>query len=177
MRVRAFVWGVAVTLALVGCKKEEAPKEEAAAEEGAAEEGAEEPEGAEEDAAGPLDLADLGLKMDASAGASVRTVAGSAMAQLGGGVAVTVKEAGRFDAETADKAKEEAESSYSAENVQSEALESGWAMTFENSGSAGKNYWVQARLDIDGKAYWCAATLSTEEQQASALAACKSLRK
>ena len=122
-----------------------------------------------------LALGDLGLTISAPAGASARKIAGTMMVRASTFV-VNVKKAGASFPATAEAAKAEAGSTYSAQNVGSAALDDGWAIWFTNSGGAGTNYWVQVRRTIGGAAYSCETTVSAESQQKAALAACKSLR-
>jgi hypothetical protein len=66
---------------------------------------------------------------------------------------------------------------YSPKNMQSETLADGWVLTYENTGSAGANYFVSVRRDIGGKGYLCETMQSTPAQQKAALDFCKSLTK
>lgn len=126
-------------------------------------------------AAGPVELTKLGLKMDAPAGSNVSDgVVGGQMVQ-GPGLVVSVDEAKESSPATLEAQKEDA-SMYSPKNYQEETLPDGWAVTFENTGGAGTNYWVVVRREIGGKAYRCETTAASAEQQANALAACKSLK-
>lgn len=70
---------------------------------------------------------------------------------------------------------EDAAGLFNPKNMKSETLSDGWALTFENTGSAGKNYFVSVRREIGGKGYLCDTTQSTPEQQKTALAFCKAL--
>jgi hypothetical protein len=94
----------------------------------------------------------------------------------GPNLVVTVDEAGEFSAETLAEEVENADM-YSPTNLVQAEAEGGWDVTFENKGSMGTNYWVKVRRTIDGKKYDCSTTSSSTEQQANALAACKSLKK
>lgn len=91
--------------------------------------------------------------------------------------AASVDEAKPTNPKTVKEAEKEAKATFNATNLKSETLSDGWALTSENTGSAGKNYFVSVRRDIGGKAYVCETAQSTPEQQAKALAFCKSLRK
>lgn len=77
--------------------------------------------------------------------------------------------------QTLDQAKEDA-SMFTPKNLKEEKLADGWALTYENTGSMGKNYFVEVRRDIDGKSYKCGTTGSDDRTQ-KVLAACKTLRK
>ena len=123
-----------------------------------------------------VDLTKLGLKMDAPEGSTASDgIMGGVMVQ-GPNLVVTVDEASDTRPKTAEDAAKEADM-YSPSNPKSEKLSDGFAFTFENTGGAGKNYWVNVRRDIGGKSYWCETPSSSPEQQANALAACKSLKK
>jgi hypothetical protein len=78
------------------------------------------------------------------------------------------------------KTAEDAQKSYAdfnPKNIKSEKLGDGWALTFENTGSLGTNYWLTVRRTIAGKDYLCDTSVSKEEQREAALAICKSLKK
>ena len=66
---------------------------------------------------------------------------------------------------------------FNPKNMQNETLSDGWVLTYENSGSAGANYFVSVRRDIGGKGYMCETMQSTPAQQKAALDFCKSLSK
>lgn len=77
--------------------------------------------------------------------------------------------------QTLEQAKEDA-SMYTPTNLKEEKLADGWVLTYENTGSMGKNLFVEVRRDIDGKSYKCGTTGSDDRVQ-KVLAACKTLRK
>jgi hypothetical protein len=77
--------------------------------------------------------------------------------------------------QTLDEAKADA-ADFKPRNLKEEKLADGWALTYENTGSAGTNYFVQVRRDIGGKTYTCSTTGSKPDQAQAVLAACKSLR-
>ena len=77
--------------------------------------------------------------------------------------------------QTLDEAKSDADM-YSPKNLKADTLADGWALTFENTGSMGKNYFVEVRRDIGGKTYTCSTTTGSDKQAAGTLAACKTLR-
>ncbi len=89
---------------------------------------------------------------------------------------VTVGEAKPTDPKTIKDA-EGAAGLFNPKNIKSEKLADGWVLTYENSGSAGANYFVNTRREIGGKAYLCDTMQSTPEQQKAALEFCKSLAK
>jgi hypothetical protein len=89
-----------------------------------------------------------------------------------GGLVVEVAET----AQTLDEVKADAEM-FTPKNLKTETLPDGFAVTFENTGSMGTNYWVDVRRTIDGKNIKCSSTGNEAGKAAAALAACKSLRK
>jgi hypothetical protein len=120
-------------------------------------------------------LPKLGLTIDAPGEVSVGdAIVGEGHMLQGSGVGALNVEVGK--PQTLDEAKEDAKL-FSPANLKTETLADGWAMTFENKGSMGTNYWVDVRRTIDGKLYKCSTTGSDAGQSAAALAACKSLRK
>jgi len=66
---------------------------------------------------------------------------------------------------------------YSPKNYKEEKLADGYALTYENSGSMGANFFVDVQRTIAGKTYHCSTTGSSADQQQAVLAACKSLKK
>lgn len=132
---------------------------------------------AEPAAPAKLDLPKLGLKADAPAGATVSDgIGGGGAMIMGDNLVVGVDAATDSTPKTLEDAKKEAEM-FTPKNIKEEKLGDGWALTFENEGSMGKNYHVQVRREIDGKAWSCTTMQSTPEQSANALAFCKSLSK
>ena len=93
----------------------------------------------------------------------------------GGGVGAMQIEIAK-SAQTLAEAKSDADM-YSPKNLKEETLADGWALTFENKGGMGTNYFVDVRRTIDGKDYKCSTTGSRSGQAAAVLAACKTLRK
>jgi len=136
-------------------------------------------EKAEEKKDGPqtIKIDKLGLSADVPAGAEASdAVIGEGVMIQGPGLVITIEEASDSTPKTLADAKEEADM-YTPENLKEETLDDGWAMTFDNKGGMGTNYWVQVRREIDGKTFWCTTTAAQVEQQTNALAACKSLKK
>ena len=134
-----------------------------------------EPAKADEGGSAKLNLEKLGLTAEGPGGSKVGdAVVGSGVMVQGPGLVVGVEEASDSRPKTADAAKEDADM-YSPQNMQSEDLEDGFVVTFENEGGMGKNYFVNVRREIGGKAYWCDTTASSPEQSANAVAFCKSL--
>jgi hypothetical protein len=78
--------------------------------------------------------------------------------------------------QTLAQAKEDAQM-YTPKNLKEETLPDGWALTYENKGSMGANFFVDVRRKIDGKSYKCWVTTGESSQATNVLAACKSLRK
>lgn len=124
-----------------------------------------------------LDIAKLGLKADVPEGSAAGdAIVGDGVLIQGPGLVIDIAAASDSTPKTIEDAKSEAEM-YSPKDLKEEKLADGFALSFVNEGGMGTNYWVQVRREIDGKAYWCTTTASQPEQQANALAACKSLKK
>jgi hypothetical protein len=129
--------------------------------------------------AGPqkLDLAKIGLKADAPAGTQVSDgIGGGGVMVQGENLVVSVDAATDMTPKTIEDAKKDAEM-YGPKNIKEEKLADGYALTFENEGGMGTNFHVAVRRDIGGKAWSCTTMQSNAEQQANALAFCKSLSK
>jgi hypothetical protein len=139
----------------MSAKKEEpaAPKEEPAAK------------------AGPVELAALGLVIDL-AGGEVSEMMGDQLIQ-GSETLVTVGV--EAEPKTLEAAVSDAEM-YSPTFTKKEAIEGGYHLEFNNSGSMGANYFVEVVKKIGDKSYKCSTTASTPEQGAAASKACLSLR-
>lgn len=125
--------------------------------------------------AGPTKLPKLGLTIDVPGAVEVGdAIMGEGHMLQGAGVgAMTVEIAEK--PQTLDEAKSDADM-YTPKNLKDEKLADGWALTFDNTGSMGKNYFVEVRRDIGGKTYKCSTTTGNDKQAAGALAACKTLR-
>jgi hypothetical protein len=167
----SFVFIAMAALVGTACNK----KEDAGAAPGAVE--AKPAEGKENRSrAGPTKLSKLGLLIEVPCEVSVGdAVMGEGHMLQGSGIgALQVEVAAQ--PQTLDDAKSDADM-YSPKNLKTETLTDGWALTFENTGSAGTNYWVDVRRTIDGKSVKCTTTGSDAGQAAAVLAACKSLRK
>jgi hypothetical protein len=156
--------------------KKDGDKKEGEAKEGEAKEAAADEGGEAEPADGPaeVELAQVGLKATAPAGASTSDGIGGGVMVQAPGLVVTVSEAKDDTLATADKAKEDADM-YTPENWNAEEVEGGYVATFTNKGGAGTNYWVKSYRKIGEKAFLCETTASQEEQQTNAVAFCKSL--
>lgn len=130
---------------------------------------------AEPAAPAKLELPKLGLKADAPAGTTVSDgIGGEGAMVMGDNLVLNVDPAKDSTPKTIEDAKKEAEM-FTPKNIEEEKLADGWVLTFENEGGMGKNYHVQVRREIGGKAWSCTTMQSTPEQQANAVAFCKSL--
>lgn len=125
--------------------------------------------------AGPTKLPKLALSIDVPGSVEVGdAIMGEGHMLQGSGIgAMQIEIASK--AQTLDEAKSDADM-YSPKNLKAETLPDGWALTFENTGSAGKNYFVQVRRDIGGKTYNCSTTGGEAKQAEAVLTACKSLK-
>lgn len=127
-------------------------------------------------AAAAVKLPKLGLALDAPGEVTVGdAIVGDGHMLQGGGIGAMSVEVAKSP-QTLDEAKEDAKT-YTPKNVKADTLPDGWALTFENKGAAGDNFWVDVRRTIDGKLIKCGTTGSDAGQAAAVLAACKSLRK
>ena len=127
-------------------------------------------------AGGTVDLTKLGLKAEAPAGTNIGdAIVGEGVMAQGPNLVATVEVASDTRPKTEEDAKKDADM-YTPQNLKSEKLADGWAVTFDNKGDLGANYFVQVRRDIGGKTYWCETTASSVEQQTAALDFCKSLK-
>ena len=156
------------TLAAPGCKKDSGSTG------GGAGTAAKPAEG--EAKAGPTKLAKLdNLSID-TGGAEVGDGIGGDGVMLTGGAFGALTVSIQKTPQSVDEAKSDA-GMYSPKNLKAETLPDGYVVTYDNSGSMGANFFVQARRDIGGKTYSCSTTVSNADQQAAAVAACKSLKK
>jgi len=158
---RMMILLVATTL-IGGCKKKQ-------------DDGGPSAKATEAKAGAPTQLPKLGLSIDVPGKVDVGdAIMGEGHMLMGAGVgAMTIEIAAK--PQTVEEAKSDAEL-YTPKNLKKEKLADGWALTFENTGSMGKNYFVQVRRDIGGKPYSCSTTGSNAEQAAAVLAACKTLK-
>lgn len=128
------------------------------------------------ESSGPTKLAKLGLTVDVPGEATV----GDGV--MGDGQSVTGENIGMMNIEVADRpmtldeAKSEADM-FTPKNLKPEKLADGWALSFENTGGAGANYFVEVRKEIGGKTYKCTTTQGDKDRAAAVLAACKTLKK
>jgi hypothetical protein len=127
--------------------------------------------------AAPTKLPALGLQIDLPGEVTVDK-------GMGGddSVMVTGSEIGAMTIEASktpqslDDAKSDAKM-YTPKNLKADALADGWAVTYENTGGAGANFFVQVRRDLGGKTYACSSTGGDADRAKAVLAACKTLRK
>ena len=161
---RASILFIAVaTLTTTACKK----KEDGAT--GSAEK-------ATEGKAAAVKLPKLGLQIDVPGEANVDdAIGGEGHMLMGAGFGAMTVDITKTP-QTLEEAKADADM-YTPKNLKTEKLSDGWAITFDNTGSMGANYFVQVRRDIGGKTYGCSTTGSQPSQAAAVLAACKTLRK
>ena len=125
--------------------------------------------------AGPTKLPKLGLQIDVPGAVELSdAIGGEGHMLMGSGIGAMSIEITPTP-QTIEEAKSDADM-YSPKNLKDEKLADGWALTYENTGSMGKNYFVNVRRDIDGKSYRCSTT-SPDERAQKVLAACKTLRK
>jgi hypothetical protein len=125
--------------------------------------------------AGDVDLPRFGLKIAVPAGATVgEAIVGEGHMITAPGLVVTVQAPGSFSPENLEAAKEAAQM-FSPTNVREETLADGFALTYENTGGMGTNYFVVVRRTLGDKTVMCETTAMSAEQQASALEACKSI--
>jgi hypothetical protein len=124
----------------------------------------------------PLALAGIGVTAQVPEGTTAdKAIIGSGVTIQGPDLVVGVEAASADRPKTLAAAKDK-NSLYSPTSVNEETLPDGWALTFQNKGGMGTNYWVQVRREIGGTAIWCDTTASSPEQGANALAVCKSLK-
>ncbi len=94
---------------------------------------------------------------------------------IGGDVGALTVEAAATPKSEAD-VKSDADS-FSPKNYKVEKLADGYIATYDNTGSMGATFFVDGQRAIGGKTYHCSTAASKAEQQAAAIAACKSLKK
>lgn len=161
-------------VALVGCSKSSADTSVSAPSTSEAPEKKSE-KGEKGKAAKVIEIEKLGLKAEAPGETEDPIIGdGDPIMIMAAGFTVNVAAAKPTDPKKI-KDGEEAAGLFNPKNMKSETLSDGWALTFENTGSAGKNYFVSVRREIGGKGYLCDTTQSTPEQQKTALAFCKAL--
>jgi hypothetical protein len=167
--IRVSILAIALTMSLGACGKK---KDEAG---GTAAKGTEATTKAEAKQGGPTKLPKLGLQIDVPGSVEV----GDAV--MGEGHMLQGSAIGAMQIEVADKKKtlDDAKSDadmYSPKDLKADALPDGYAVTYNNTGSMGANYFVDVQRDIGGKTYHCSTTGSDPKQAAAVLEACKSLK-
>lgn len=167
-----------VALSVAGCStgsKDSAPKGSASP--GASGAAASTGTGKAAAAAKVIKIAKLGLQGSAPGETEEPLIGdGDPIMIAAGGFTVNVSAAKPTDpAKIADE--QEVAKTFNAKNVKTETLPDGWAVTFQNTGSAGDNFFVSVRRDIGGKPYMCETTQNNVEQQKKSLDFCKSLSK
>lgn len=78
--------------------------------------------------------------------------------------------------QTLDDAKSDA-AMFTPKDLKVETLPDGYALTYNNTGSMGANFFVTVQRTIDGKTIKCSSTGADNAHAQVALAACKSLHK
>lgn len=116
----------------------------------------------------------VGLSVELPADATVMDGIGDKSVMISTGSCTTnVSVAKDTDPKTSEDAKGAA---LATENLKIEKLSDGWIVTSENTGSAGRNYWLTMRRDIGGKGYLCETMQSNTDQVKCAIAICKGLK-
>jgi hypothetical protein len=128
-------------------------------------------------AAGPTKLPTLGLQVDVPGEVIVSDGLGKNAQMLSGPQVggMNIAEASDTDPKTVKDEQSEAQM-FTPKNLKTETLPDGWAVTFENTGSMGTNYWVEVRRNIGTKSYICSGTEDTADKAQGALTACKSIK-
>jgi hypothetical protein len=158
----AVVLALSITAAACGKKKDDGG--------GAATAG-----GDDKPAAASLKMAKVaGLSIDVSGGAEVGDGMGDGVMLTGpeiGAMSVEVAKA----AKTVDDVKTDAKD-YSPQHLKDDKLADGFTVTWDNSGSAGANFFVEVWRTIGGKPIHCSSTVSKQSQADAVLAACKTIK-
>lgn len=124
---------------------------------------------------GAVELPRLGLRLKLDPGAHVEdALVGEGVMIRGPGLELLVETAGPARPTTLEAMRKDAES-YHPQNLVTETLPDGWALTFDAEGGVGRNYWLEARRTLGDQAFFCEATTSKPELRDGALAACKRL--
>ena len=117
-----------------------------------------------------------GLKIDVAEGTTPSEMGGSVMI-ISMEESLDVKAASDLDPKSLEDAKKEATDTYQAKELVEEKLDDGWALSFQNTGSMGDNFFTWVRRTIDGKDYFCQTSVAHKTLRDGALTACKSLKK
>jgi hypothetical protein len=62
-------------------------------------------------------------------------------------------------------------------NYKQDKLPDGYAITYDNAGTMGANYFVEVQRKIGGKVYHCSTIGKSSDEQQAVLAACKTMRR
>lgn len=122
-------------------------------------------------------LEKLGLKMDVETPEDPQV---NEMGEMGtmvssGKATVTVSAAKDTDPKTIEQEKS-ADDLFTPKNFKSEKLPDGWLVTFDNTGSAGANYFLTVFRKIGDKSIRCTTMLGDDPARAEALKMCKALK-
>ncbi|MFI5297536.1 MAG: hypothetical protein ACHREM_05505 [Polyangiales bacterium] len=116
----------------------------------------------------------VGLSVDLPEDATVSDGLSDKSVMISTGAAtLTVSVAKDTDPKTSEDAKGAA---LATENMKIEKLSDGWIVTSENTGSAGRNFWLTMRREVAGKGYLCESMQSNDAQVKAAIAICKGLK-
>jgi len=129
--------------------------------------------------AGPTLMPKIGLSIDLP-GAKDEIMVSDGMGEKSqmlntvptGGIMVDLEEA----QPTVETVKSDAEM-FTPKNLKDEKLADGFAVTFDNKGSMGANYFVEVHRTVDGKNVKCSGTSDSPAKAQAALAACKTIHK
>ncbi len=123
-------------------------------------------------------LSKLGVVLDVTGAAEVTDGLGEKSQMFGTASTgtVIVSEVPARSKKTLDEARKNATSLLNGKNIQSGNLPTGYWLQFENTGSAGKNHFVEVQHTVDNRQIRCESTSDNAERAAAALTACKSLR-
>lgn len=123
-------------------------------------------------------LAKLGVALDVVGEAEISDGVGKDSQMFGSPSTgmVIVSEVPGKSKKTLATAKKDAAELFKAKNLQSGTLATGYWVSYENTGSAGKNYFVEVQHDVGKRTVRCESTSDSPEKAAAALTACKSLR-
>jgi hypothetical protein len=120
----------------------------------------------------------LGLALDVMGEVNVGDGIGKGSALIGSETTgtVNVSELPARSKKTLASARKDATELSKAKNLKDGTLPTGFWLSYENTGSLGKNYFVQVQHDIGKRTVTCEAMSDSAEKAQAALAACKSLR-
>ncbi|MBL4634444.1 MAG: hypothetical protein JKY56_11260, partial [Kofleriaceae bacterium] len=117
------------------------------------------------------------LKIDVSEGVEPSKM-GSDILLMSMDESFTLAEATDTNPKTLEAAKTIATERDQGSKLVGESIDGGWALRYEKDRDDGKTtYYLFARRDVDGKAYFCQTSVGFKSLRDGALAACKTLRK